>query len=129
MTTNGAMWRETIAEQRALLGETNYRLRNNVWGIEHSPSLVGTTLVERAAGLAYRVKMTAGFGDELVTMACRQALVFEQEGMLAEPGHQERVAAVLALVSDPATQGLSGVVVADKVRALLEESTPDGTLW
>ncbi|WP_372672675.1 hypothetical protein [Amycolatopsis kentuckyensis] len=129
MTTTGAMWRRVIAEQRAKLDETNWRLQNDTWGIEHSPSLVGTTLVERAAGLAYRVKMTAGFGDELVTMSCRHALVLDQEGMLAEPGHQERVAAVLALVSDPATRNLSGVVVADKVRALLEESAPEGTLW
>jgi hypothetical protein len=129
MTTNGATWRRVIAEQRAKLDETNWRLRNGTWAIEHSPSLIGTTLVERAAGLAYRVQLTAGFGDELITMASRKALVFDQEGMLAEPGQRERVAAVLAFVSDPATQGLAGPVVADKVRALLEETAPEGTLW
>lgn len=129
MTTNGAMWRTVIAEQRAKLDETNWRLKNDTWGIEHSPSLIGTTLVERAAGLFFRTQMTAGFGDGLQVMASRKAIVLEQEGMLAEPGHQERVAAVLALVSDPATRGLSGAVVADKVRGLLEETAPEGTLW
>lgn len=120
MTTD-ATWRTVIADEQSRLPMTRNQLADG-WAVENSPGLFETSLIERAAGLAYRVKLTSGFGDETMTMAARQAVAFESFGMLADPAQRERIAAVLAFVTDEATRDLSGAVVADKVRALLEET-------
>ncbi|WP_148311772.1 hypothetical protein [Amycolatopsis japonica] len=121
MRRTDAVWRKAIAAERDRLHVTQNKV-DDAWLIEHSPSLFGTPPVELAAGLAYRTSLTVGFGDNRTVMAARQAVVMEAAGMLADPAQQERITAVLAFVSDPATCDLSGAVVADKVRALLDGS-------
>ncbi|UUV32170.1 hypothetical protein NQK81_01600 [Amycolatopsis roodepoortensis] len=90
-----------------LLAQLGYSLATSIW-------CAACALYDK------RYKPAGELGSSPIDPHDRQAVVSEAAVMLAHPAQPERTTEALAFVTDPAIRDLSGAVVADKVRALLD---------
>jgi hypothetical protein len=105
--------------RQTLDDETPEKVASLLRGRHITPALFTAPVLEHAAELLYHVSLTAGFGDERVTMASRAARALDDARLLRDPHEPDRIADALTLLDKAIALGLCGTVLGDSMRDVL----------